>query len=211
MPTAAVFMGAGLLELEPEADESESLEELLVLVEELEELVTVLMPEAPALPVARPVAVAAAPEAPVAAAPVAEATRDEACPNSDDAAAPPAPVAEASSDVTSPTTLPASEVASPTREPTAEGAPPRALVTWLTMELRSPEAVSRAPLGSTADSTPESAAPRSWAYGDPVSSLVLGVACLVVADIQGLTETAAARPRRIMEERILRVEMCGTD
>lgn len=62
MPTAAVFIGAGLLELdESELSESESLEELLVL-DERELVRVVALPLALlALPVARPVAVAWAP------------------------------------------------------------------------------------------------------------------------------------------------------
>lgn len=177
MPTAAVCMGAGLLELEPEPVESASLED--VPDEEPAELVSVLMlllarPEALPLPVAwAPVAEPARdpPAAPVAVAPD---TRLEILP--------PAPVAMApASDVTSPTTLPASEVASPTTllRSTAEVAPARALVTWLAMELRSSEAVSRGPLGSMADPTFERAAPRSWAYSNSISPHVLVVvACL---------------------------------
>lgn len=190
MPTAAVFMGAGLLELsdESELSESESLE--LVLEDEEAELVRVLTPPLAllALPDARPEAVAWAP--------VAVPTRDPAPPVTDatapDApemrldtwpAAPvaPAPISEVrllASEPASPRTLDAW----PPRElrSTAEVAPARALVTWLATESRSWEAVSRGALGSMADSTLESAAPRSWAYVGPVShlSLLWRVQCL---------------------------------
>lgn len=186
MPTAAVFMGAGLLELSDEDSESES----LVLDDELAELVTVFMVPLAllALPVARPVA---RPEA-VAWAPVAVPTRDP--PPVTEATAPDAPEMRLESCPAAPVApapisdvrLPAREPASPRTleawppmEPTAEVAPARALVTWLATPSRSLEAVLRGP--SMAEPTFESAAPRSWA------------------------ETAATRPRRIMEERILRV------
>lgn len=173
MPTAAVFMGAGLLELpdESELSEEESLEESLVLEDEADELVRVLtLPLALlALPDARPEAVAWAP--------VAVPTRDPAPPVTD-ATAPDAPEMRLEIWEAAPVApAPISEV----RLPASELAPARALVTWLATESRSWEAVWRDALGSMADSTFESAAPRSWA------------------------ETAAARPRRIMEERMLRV------
>lgn len=168
MPTAAVFMGAGLLELSDELSESES----LVLLDELEELVRVLMlPLALlALPEARPEAVAWAPVAvptrdppPVteATAPDAPEMRLEICPTAPVAPAPISDVRLPAREPASPRTL----EAWPPRDSTAEAPPASALVTWLATESRSAEAVSRGPLGSMAEPTFESAAPRSWAYG----------------------------------------------
>lgn len=165
MPTAAVFIGAGLLELSDEPSESESLEsEPLVLVDEEAELVRVLTPLAflLAVPEARPVAVAWAP--------VALPTREPA-PAVTEATAPEAPEMrpetwDAAPEAPAPTSevrLDAREPAWPARESMAEGAPPRALVTWLAAESRPAAAVSRGSLGSMADSTFEIAAPRSWA------------------------------------------------
>lgn len=211
MPTAAVFMGAGLLELSDEPSESES----LVLVDELAELVRVLMlPLALlALPEARPEAVACAPVAVPTrdppAPPVTEATapdapemRLEICPTAPVAPAPISDVREPAREPASPRTL----EAWPPRDSTAEAPPASALVTWLATPSRSLEAVSRGPLGSMAEPTFESAAPRSWACGWVwlVTCPCCGVIC-ASGGTQGLTETAAARPRRIMEERILRV------
>lgn len=174
-----------MLELsdESELSESESLEELLVLDEPRELVRVVALPLALlALPVARPVAVAWAPvrDAP-APPPVTDATAPEA-PEMRLETWPAAPVAPAP---TSDVRLLAREPASPrTLEappPTTEVASARALVTWLATESRSWEAVSRGPLGLMAEPTFSRAAPRSWA------------------------ETAAARPRSIMEERILKM------
>lgn len=63
--------------------------------------------------------------------------------------------------------------------PTTEVASPSALVTWLATDSRSWEAVSRGPLGSMAEPTFESAAPRSWAYVGLISYLSHVVACLL--------------------------------
>lgn len=165
MPTAAVFMGAGLLELdESELSELLSLEELLVLDER--ELVMVVAPPLAllALPVARPVAVAWAPVRDAPAPPVADATAPDA-PEMRLETRPAAPVAPAPiSDVRLLAREPASPRMLEAPPPTTEDATPSALVTWLATESRSWEAVSRAPLGLTADWTFESAAPRPWAY-----------------------------------------------
>lgn len=176
MPTAAVFMGAGLLELSDELSESEELS--LVLDEEEAELVRVLtLPLALlALPEARPEAVACAP--------VALPTREPPAPPVTEATAPDAPEMRLETWPAAPVApAPTSDVRLLTREPapppTTEVAPARALVTWLAMELRSSEAVSRGPLGSMADPTFERAAPRSWAYVGLGQSLVLAVACWV--------------------------------
>lgn len=212
MPTAAVFIGAGLLELELSESESESLEELLVLDEPRELVRVVALPLALlALPVARPVAVAWAPvrDAPP---PVTDATAPDASERRLETW-PAAPVAPA----------PISEVRLLAREPApprtleapppmTEVASPSALVTWLATDSRSWEAVSRGPLGSMAEPTFESAAPRSWAYVGLISYLFHVVACFYPMGAQGLTETAAARPRRIIEERMVRViGVCGID
>lgn len=164
MPTAAVFMGAGLLELSDELSESESESESeeLVLDDELAELVRVLTPLALlAVPEARPEAVAAAP--------VAVPTREPPAPPVTEATAPDTPEMRLETWPAAPVApAPTSEVRLLTREPasprTLEAPPPTtevasasALVTWLA-------AVSRGPLGSMAEPTFESAAPRSWAY-----------------------------------------------
>lgn len=208
MPTAAVFMGAGLLELSDE-DESESLEESLVLDDELDEVVLELPLARLALPEARPEAVAWAP--------VAVPTREPPAPPVTEAMAPDAPEMRLETWPAAPVApAPISDVRLLAREPasprTLEAPPPttevasaRALVTWLATESRSWEAVSRGPLGLMAEPTFSSAAPRSWAYVGLVSYCVLVAVYCVPLGIQGLTETAAARPRRIMEERILRV------
>lgn len=163
MPTAAVFMGAGLLELSDDESLEESLDESLVLDDDEAELVRVLtLPLALlALPVALPVAVACAPvavptrEPP--APPVTPEMRLETWPAAPVAPAPTSDVRELTRDPAPPRTLEAPP-------PTTEVASPRALVTWLATPLRSSEAVSRGPLGSMADPTFERAAPRSWAY-----------------------------------------------
>jgi hypothetical protein len=209
MPTAAVFMGAGLLELdESELSEEESLEELLVLDDrELVRVVALALPLALlAEPVARPVAVAWAPVREAPAPPVTDAMAPEA-PEMRLETWPAAPVAPAPiSDVKLLAREPAPPMALEAPPPTTEVASPSALVTWLAAELRAWVAVSMAPLGPTADSTFESAAPRSWAYVGCSLALVLGVASsFAPSGARGLTETAAARPRRIMEDRMLRV------
>lgn len=161
MPTAAVFMGAGLLELSDELSELES--ESLVLVDLEAELVRVLtLPLALlALPEARPEAVACAPVA----VPTREPPAPPVTPEMRLPTWPAAPVAPApTSEVRLLTREPASPRTLEAPPPTTEVAPARALVTWLAMELRSSEAVSRGPLGSMADPTFERAAPRSWAY-----------------------------------------------
>lgn len=171
MPTAAVFIGAGLLELSESAllSESESLDELLVLDDrELVSVVAVPLALLP-LPVARPVAVAWAPVRDAPAPPVTDAMAPEA-PEMRLDTWPAAPVAPAPiSEVRLLAREPASPMTLEAPPPTTEVASARALVTWLATESRSWEAVSRGPLGSMAEPTFSRAAPRSWACNGLVS------------------------------------------
>lgn len=196
MPTAAVFIGAGLLE--DELSESASESEELVLDDELAELVKVLTPLALlAVPEARPEAVACAP--------VAVPTREPPAPPVTEATAPDTPEMRLETWPAAPVApAPTSEVRLLTREPasprTLEAPPPTtevasasALVTWLATESRSAEAVSRGPLGSMAEPTFDSAAPRSWAYRLCGQLLVPVVACFVP---QGLFRGLPRRRQR---------------